>query len=113
MSHVPQFVALIATANDAVSLRLTASYGLPPDAHDIETLCKLTGARGKNRKATLLKAHEALKEAGCINDFTVTGDKIKIDPIPTEGQAIAALKRETKARKQRSKGLRKADDYLT
>jgi len=85
---------------------------LNPDAHDIETLCKLTGTRGKNRKATLLKAHEALKEAGCINDFTVMGDKIKIDPIHTEGQARAAVKREIKARKQRSKGLRKAEDYL-
>jgi hypothetical protein len=54
-----------------------------PTIYPTTWLCKLTGTRGKNRKATLLKAHQALKEAGCINDFTLIGDKIKIAPIPT------------------------------
>jgi hypothetical protein len=70
-----------------------------PAAHNIETLCNIVGINGKNRKAAILKAHEAMKEAGILSDYTATAETIKAEIIPTESQARAIIKRDKTALK--------------
>jgi hypothetical protein len=70
-----------------------------PAAHNIETLCNIAGINGKNRKAAILKAHAAMKEAAILSDYTATADTIKADIIPTESQARAIIKRDKPAPK--------------
>ncbi len=68
-----------------------------PTAHNIETLCNIVGIKGKNRKTGILKAHEVMKEAGILSDYTATADTIKAEINPTPGQARAIIKQATKA----------------
>ena len=68
-----------------------------PTAHKFETLANLAGLTNSNKrqtKAALIKAHEAMKEAGILRDYTATTETIKADIIPTESQARAILKRD-------------------
>ena len=68
-----------------------------PAAHNIETLCNIAGIKGKNRKATIIKAHEAMKDVGILSDYTPTADTIKAEINPTPSQARAIIKQATKA----------------
>lgn len=67
-----------------------------PTAHNFETLANLAGLTNSNKrqtKAAVIKAHEAMKEAGILSDYTATAETIKIDIMPTESQARAIIKR--------------------
>jgi hypothetical protein len=68
-----------------------------PTAHNFETLANLAGLINSNKrqvKATIIKAHAAMKEAGILSDYTATAETIKADIIPTESQARAIIKRD-------------------
>jgi len=89
-----------------------------PTAHNIETLAKLAGLEGKNRrdvKASIIKAHEAMKAAGCLLDFTVQGDSIKADVNPNPSQARAIIKQASKPKERkprRRNGMAPAGELL-
>jgi len=85
--------------NTAKALYAYYATHINPAAHNIETLCNITGINGKNRKTTILKAHEAMKEAGILSDYTTAAETIKADIIPTESQARAIIKRDKRTRK--------------
>jgi len=89
-----------------------------PAAHNIDTLANLAGLSNSNKrqtKAAIIKAHEAMKAAGCLLDFTVLGDSIKADPNPNPSQARAIIKQATqqKERKPRRRnGMTPAGELL-
>ena len=71
-----------------------------PMPHNIETLANLAGLTNSNKrqtKAAIIKAHEVMKAAGCLNGYEVQDDSIKADPTPTPSQARAIIKQATKA----------------
>lgn len=74
-----------------------------PAAHQVDTLCKLVGIKGKNKNATILKAHESMKAAGILSGYTVTGNSIKADinPTPSQARAIARQAAKTQGGKRR------------
>ena len=75
-----------------------------PTAHNIETLANLAGLSNSNKrqtKAAVIKAHEVMKAAGCIDGYTVTGDSIKAEVNPNPSQARAIAKQAAKPRKPR------------
>jgi hypothetical protein len=63
-----------------------------PTAHNFETLTNLAGIVGKNKKATIIKAHEIMKAVGFLNGYEVISDSIKADvttkPSPSHHRAI-------------------------
>jgi hypothetical protein len=72
-----------------------------PSAHTVETLAKLAGLANSNQrqtKAALIKAHEAMKDTGILSGYTVVGDTIKADIVPTPSQARAILKQAAKSK---------------
>lgn len=83
-----------------------------PTAHNVETLCNIAGIKGKNRKSTIIKAHEAMKAAGILSNYTDIGDTIKADIIPTASQTRAILKQSTKAQSKRRRQLSPVGDLL-
>lgn len=85
-----------------------------PTAHNIDTLAKLAGIKGKNRKAVIIKAHEVMKLAGCIDGYTVTGDSIKADlnPTPSQARAIAKQAATSKPKARRRNAPTHAGDLL-
>ncbi len=85
--------------NTAKALYAYYATHINPAAHNIETLCNIAGINGKNRKAAILKAHEAMKEAGILSDYTATAETIKADIIPTESQARAIIKKDKRTLK--------------
>ncbi len=94
--------------NTAKALHAYYSSHINPAAHKVETLASLAGLANSNKwqvKATLLKAHEALKEAGFLNSYEVQGDSIKaeINHSPSQNRAILkkAAKLETKNKRRR------------
>jgi len=99
--------------NTAKALHAYYSTHINPTAHSIETLANLAGIKGKNKKDTLIKAHEAMKKAGFLTDFEPTGDTIKpiINHMPSQQRAI--IKKATKAPKdQRRNKPTHASDFL-
>ena len=72
-----------------------------PAAHKIETLANVAGVEGKNKKSTVVKAHEILKsdKVGFLEDYEVTGDAIKTKFKPTNGQLRHLAKRAAKIKK--------------
>ena len=72
-----------------------------PGAHHIETLARLAGLANSNKrqtKATLIKAHEAMKHVGILSGYTATADTIKADVNPMPSQARALLRQSRKAK---------------
>ena len=70
--------------------------------HTFETLAKLAGLRGINKrdvKARLIKAHEELKKVGFLVDFEATDAGIKIKKINTQAQQKHITKALSKAAK--------------
>jgi hypothetical protein len=68
-----------------------------PGKHHIETLAQIAGLRAKQRavrKRYVLKAHEALKAPPCgfLKDYTVEGECIRVEKIPTPSQARHLVK---------------------
>ena len=88
--------------NTAKALYAYYATHINPAAHNFETLANLAGLTNSNKrqtKAALIKAHEAMKEAGILNDYTATAETIKADILPTESQARAIVKRDGRAPK--------------
>jgi len=86
--------------NTAKSLYGYYATHINPSAHNIETLANLAGLANSNKrqaKATVLKAHDAMKEAGILSGYTVAGNTVKADIVPTPGQARAIIKQAAKA----------------
>lgn len=58
-----------------------------PGAHRYDTLADIAGITGKNRKASIIKAHEAMKKTGFLVDFKPNAETIettiKISPSQT------------------------------
>lgn len=79
----------------AKALHAYYSSHISPTAHNIETLANIAGVKGKNKKDTIIKAHEAMKEAGFLNGYTVQGDSIEADKSNTPSQARAIIKKAT------------------
>ena len=70
-----------------------------PMAHKFETLANLAGIVGKNKKATIIKAHEIMKAVGFLNGYEVISDSIKTDVTTTPSQARAIIKKGRKVSK--------------
>jgi hypothetical protein len=88
--------------NTAKALYAYYATHINPTAHHFETLANLAGLTNSNKrqtKAALIKAHEMMKEAGILRDYTATAETIKADIIPTESQARAIIKRDKRTRK--------------
>ena len=88
--------------NTAKALYAYYATHINPTAHNFETLANLAGLTNSNKrqtKATIIKAHETMKEAGILSDYTATAETIKADIIPTESQARAILKRDKRTPK--------------
>jgi hypothetical protein len=70
--------------------------------HAFETLAKLAGLRGTNKrdvKARLIKAHEEMKKVGFLIDFEITDAGIKIQKTNTPAQQKHIAKASPKATK--------------
>lgn len=88
----------------AKALHAYYSSHINPAAHHIETLAKLAGLTDSNprqAKATIIKAHEAMKEAGFLNGYEVRGNTIKIDPNPSPSQQRAIALQAAKSKPRR------------
>jgi hypothetical protein len=86
-----------------------------PTAHNIETLANLAGLTNSNKrqtKAAIIKAHEAMKAAGCLLDFTVSGDSIKAEVNPNPSQARAIINQATQPKPRRRTAPIHAGDLL-
>lgn len=102
--------------NTAKALHAYFSTHINPDAHNIETLCHIAGIRGKNRKATILKALEALKAVGFM-DYQSKGNNIlpfNINHTPSQARALAkkATKTTKTAKAPRRRTMTHAGDLL-
>jgi hypothetical protein len=90
--------------NTAKSLYGYYATHINPTAHNIETLANLAGLSNSNKrqtKAAIIKAHEVMKAAGCIDGYTVTGDSIKADVNPNPSQARAIIKQATQPKERK------------
>jgi TrfA protein len=91
----------------AKSLHAYYSSHAAPSAHKIETLANVAGVQGKNKKSTVVKAHDVLKsdKVGFLEDYEVLDDKIKATiKKPTRGQIRHIAK---KSATRRPKGTEK------
>lgn len=85
----------------AKALHAYFSTHIDPGAHNIETLCNIAGIHGKNKKATILKALDAMKEVGFM-DYQLNGNLVlPLNINYTPGQARAVVKRAVKATRTR------------
>lgn len=85
----------------AKALHAYFSTHIDPGAHNIETLCNIAGIYGKNKKATILKALDAMKEVGFM-DYQLNGNTVlPLNINHTPGQARALAKRTAKATRTR------------
>ena len=105
--------------NTAKALYAYYATHINPAAHNFETLANLAGLTNSNKrqtKAALIKAHESMKEAGILSDYTATAETIKADILPTESQARAIVKREKRSPKdsnRRRNGPTLATEFFT
>jgi len=75
----------------AKALHAYFSTHINPGAHNIETLCNIAGIYGKNKKATILKALDIIKNVGFM-DYQQNGDTIlplNINHTPSQTRALA------------------------
>lgn len=105
-----------ALGRNATAKALHAYYSthINPAAHNIETLANIAGIRGKNKKATILKAHEAMKEVGFMNGYEVKGDSLtaQINHTPSQQRAIIKKAAKTPKANQRQNKPTHAGDLL-
>ena len=74
--------------------------------HTFETLARLAGLRGTNKrdvKARLIKAHEEMKKVGFLVDFEATDAGIKIKKTNTPAQQKHLVKVFSKPERKRAK----------
>jgi hypothetical protein len=99
--------------NTAKSMYGYYATHINPAAHKVETLCNIAGIKGKNRKSVIIKAHEAMKDVGILEGYTVVDDTIKADLIHTESQERAITKAAAKKTAgTRRRKLTRASDLL-
>jgi len=92
--------------NTAKSISGYYATHINPTAHKFETLIGIAGLSNTNKrqtKATIIKAHDAMKAVGILNDYTVIDDTIKVDLNHTESQERAI----TKAAAKKTAGTRR------
>jgi hypothetical protein len=80
----------------AKALHAYYSTHAAPGPHNFNTLAGIIGLKAKtkrNRNATIVKAHETLKEAGFLTDFQVMGDLIQASLKPSLSQARHLVKK--------------------
>lgn len=80
----------------AKSLHVYYESHANPDFHKIDTLAGIAGVEGKNKKATVIKAHEVLKseKVGYLEDYEVKGDMLKANKARhTKGQLKHLVKK--------------------
>lgn len=73
----------------AKSLHVYYESHTNPDFHKIDTLAGIAGVAGKNKKSTVIKAHEVLKseKVGYLEDYEIKGDMLKANKAKhTKGQ---------------------------
>ena len=80
-------------SDTAKALHAYYSSHLNPCLHCYDTLADLTGITGKNRKATLLKAHKELEEVGFLIGYEPTKEGIKVKATMTCGQTRSSVKK--------------------
>lgn len=87
-----------------------------PAAHKFETLTSIAGLANTNKrqtKATIIKAHDAMKSVGILNDYTVIDDTIKAEIEPTASQQRAITKKaEKKTAGTRRRKMTRVSDLL-
>lgn len=77
-----------------------------PDFHKICTLAGIAGVKGKNKKTTVIKAHEVLKseKVGYLKDYEINGDMLKANKVKhTKGQLQHLAKKAAKTKKGKTK----------
>jgi hypothetical protein len=92
--------------NTAKSIYGYYATHINPMAHKFETLTGIAGLANTNKrqtKATIIKAHDAMKSVGILNGYTVIDDTIKADVNHTESQERAI----TKAAAKKTAGTRR------
>ena len=83
----------------AKALHAYYSTHAAPGPHNLDTLASIVGLKAKtkrNRDATIIKAHQALKEAGFLIAFEVDENLIKAEIKPSESQARHLAKKATR-----------------
>lgn len=86
----------------AKALHAYYSTHAAPGLHRYETLAGITGLEGKNRrdvKASLIRAHEELKQIGFLLDYETSPTGIEVKATMTPGQQQHVIKKMIKARK--------------
>ena len=89
----------------AKSLHAYYASHAAPAAHKIDTLANVAGVQGKNKKNTVVKAHEVLKsdKVGFLEDYEVMGDAIKAKIKHTKGQMRHIAKKASRVATKESK----------
>jgi hypothetical protein len=80
-------------SDTAKALHAYYSSHINPGLHGYDTLADIAGINGKNRKATVLKAHKELEEIGFLLDYEPTQEGIKVKATMTPSQTRAAVKK--------------------
>ena len=97
----------------AKALHAYFSTHINPGAHTVDILCNIAGIHGKNKKATILKAFDAMKSVGFM-EYQTNGNSIlplNINHAPSQTRALA--KQAAKPRKPRRRnGPTLAGDLL-
>ncbi|MEI2774299.1 MAG: plasmid replication initiator TrfA [Candidatus Competibacter sp.] len=83
----------------AKALHAYYSTHAAPGLHRYETLAKIAGLEGKNRKAILIRAHEELKRVGFLVSYDAKPNGIEVVINMTEGQQQHVIKKITKTSK--------------
>lgn len=87
----------------AKALHAYYSSHTAPSAHRYDTLADITGLTGKNRKASIIKAHEELKKVGFLAGYDARAETIEAMPYMTPSQTRhLAKKASQKPKKPRS-----------
>jgi len=91
----------------AKALHAYYSTHAAPGPHSFDTLAGVIGLKAKtkrNRNATIIKAHETLKNAGFLTDFQVMGDLIQTSFKPSLSQARHLVKKAAQGGLTKKKG---------
>ena len=105
--------------NAAKALHAYYSTHINPGAHNIETLANIAGLTNSNKrqlKASILKAHEALKAVGFMEDFKPMGETvlpIGINHSPSQNRAILKAAKAPRTSTRRRNAPTLAGDFVT
>lgn len=86
-------------SDTAKALHAYYSSHLNPDFHHFDTLAGIAGITGKNRKDTILRAHQELEEAGFLLKWEADKEGVKVKVTMTKSQTRAAIRATKSSRK--------------